>query len=135
MVFTKLTISPHSIMIVDDEMELASLFRKFLAKLGFDSICFTNPMLALEQYESNPDKYSVIITDLRMPGMSGIELAGKIRQRNAPVKIILITAFDLIDLEGSPAYKQAKFDSILQKPIRFSQVEKRIGNVLKVQSI
>ena len=69
-----------------------------------------------------------------MPGMSGIELAGKIRQRNGLVKIILITAFDLVDLKDSTAYKQAKINSILQKPIRFSQIEKRIGNILNIQT-
>src|SRR3712207_2130298 len=123
MILKQMPISPHSIMIVDDEAELAGLFRKFFERLGFNSICFTNPMLALEHYESNQDKYSVVITDLRMPGMSGIELAGKIRQRNGLVKIILITAFDLVDLKDSTAYKQAKINSILQKPIRFSQIE------------
>jgi DNA-binding response OmpR family regulator len=128
-----MSVSPHSIMMVDDEVELASMFRNFLAKLGFDSICFTNPMLALEHYEDNQDKYSVVITDLRMPGMSGIELSRKIRQRNGHVKIILITAFDLMDLEGNNDYKQAKIDSILQKPVRFSQLEKRIDYLLKVR--
>src|SRR3712207_2963626 len=113
MVFKQMSISPHSIMVVDDEVELARIFRNFLSKLGFDSICFTNRMLALAHKKINQEKYSVIIPDLRMPEISGIEQSGKIGQRNGFEKKILITAFDWGDLVGNPAYKQAKIDSIL----------------------
>ncbi len=129
-----MSMSPHSIMVVDDEVELANLFREFLTKLGFKATSFTNPLIAFEHYESNYAKYSIVITDLRMPGMSGIDLARKIRQMNIHTKIILITAFDVADLKDNPVYNQAKIDSVIQKPIKFSRVAKIIGNALRVQS-
>ena len=67
----------RSIIIVDDEPELASLFKTFLKNEGYDVVSFTDPVLALEYYKETADKHSLIITDLRMPGICGIDLAKK----------------------------------------------------------
>ncbi len=48
-----MTVLPHSIMVVDNEVELANLFKEFLTKLGFNVLSFTNPLIAYEDYESN----------------------------------------------------------------------------------
>ena len=69
---------PHPIIVVDDEPELASLFT-ILKNKGYDVISFTDPVLALEYYKETADKHSLIITDLRMPGTCGIDLAKKVR--------------------------------------------------------
>ncbi len=65
----------RSIILVDDELELASLFKEFLKNEGYDVVSFTDPVLALEYYKETADKHSLIITDLRMPGICGIDLA------------------------------------------------------------
>ncbi|MDQ4073486.1 MAG: response regulator [Thermoproteota archaeon] len=123
-----------SILVVDDEESLANMFRQFLVNQGFDAIYFTDPLLACEHYRCNPNKYSLIITDLRMPGMSGIDLSNNIRQLSDTVKIVLITAFDLSDLKDRPAYKHARIDLVIQKPVKFSRLRKIVDNVLKVQN-
>jgi DNA-binding NtrC family response regulator len=115
--------SPLSALIVDDEEELAGLYRQFIASMGFDAISFTRPLMALEHYEKNPYKYSLVVTDLRMPGINGIELANKIRILNSSVKIFLITAFDILDLEKELEFKSAKFTKILQKPIKLATLK------------
>ena len=74
--------SPNSVIVVDDEMELATLFKTFLINQGFDAVSFSNPVMALEYFQNTSDKHSLIITDMRMPGMCGIELAKKIRETN-----------------------------------------------------
>jgi two-component system, cell cycle response regulator CpdR len=87
-----------SIMVIDDEEELSILFDNFIKALGFDSISFTNPLQALEHFKANLDKFSIVITDMRMPGLCGLELANKVRDLNESVKIFLITAFDTDEL-------------------------------------
>ena len=82
-----------SVMVVDDEEELANLFRTFLERSGFDSVSFTDPLSALDHFSQNHDKYSVVITDWKMPNLDGIQLAKKIRKYNTTVKILLITAY------------------------------------------
>ena len=112
----------RSIMVVDDEMELANLFRSFLENEGYNAITFVDPVLALEYFKQTSDKPSLIITDLRMPGLCGLELAKSIRTLGPPdIKIFLMTAFDARDLEASSNYIQAKVDKLLQKPIRLSE--------------
>ena len=56
----------RSIMVVDDEMDLANLFRSFLENEGYNAISFVDPVLALEHFRQTSDKYSLIITDLRI---------------------------------------------------------------------
>jgi len=122
-----------SVLIVDDEQELATLYREFLMGMGFDVVVsFTNPLMAFEHYRQCVDKYSIVITDLRMPGMNGIDLANKIRELNSSVKIFLITAFDIADIQDNESYKQAKIDKIVQKPLKLSLLKKIIESAIMV---
>ena len=89
-----LTDNAKSVIVIDDEIELSSLFKEFLEKEGYDAMSFSDPLMALEYFKETIDKHSLIITDMRMPGMSGIEFAKKIREFNTKIKIFLITAFD-----------------------------------------
>jgi len=123
-------LTPLSILIVDDEMELATLFKNYIEAMGLDAISFTNSLLAFEYFKDNPNKFSLVITDLRMPGICGLELAKNIRELNDLVNIFLITAFDISDLEGSEAYQSAKIDKVIQKPIKLSILKKLIEDVL-----
>lgn len=61
--------------VVDDEEELANLFREMLEKSGFFSVSFTDPLLALKHFTQNPTRYSLVLTDLMMPTVDGIQLA------------------------------------------------------------
>ena len=119
-----------SILIVDDEEELATLFKGAIEAMGLDAVSFTNPLLAWEYFKDNPNKFSLVISDLRMPGMCGLELATRIRELSDSVKIFLITAFDTVDLENDKAYQSAKVDKILQKPIKLAGLKEMIGQTL-----
>jgi DNA-binding response OmpR family regulator len=121
----------RSIIVVDDEIELASLFKAFLNKEGYNTISFVDPVLALEYFKETSEKHSLIITDLRMPSLCGIDLARKIRELNKDIKIFLMTAFDVGDLENQENFKMAKIDRLIQKPIRFSDLRQMINDVWK----
>ena len=92
-------------MVIEDEKELAALFKAFLENMGYDTITFTDPLMALQIFEQE-DKggFSLILTDLRMPQMSGIKIAAEIRKINDNIKIILITAFMVEDLMISETF-------------------------------
>lgn len=64
------SLSAHSIIVIDDEIDLASLFKEFLKKEGYNVVSFTDPELAFEYYAETANRHSLILTDLRMPGMS-----------------------------------------------------------------
>ena len=121
----------RSIVVVDDEPELASLFKAFLKNQGYDVVSFTDPVLALEYYKKTSDKHSLIITDLRMPGICGIDLAMKVREFDNKIKIFLMTAFESKDLEDREDFKNARIDRLIQKPVRFSDLREMINDAWK----
>ena len=121
----------HSIIVVDDEIELATLFKTFLNQQGFNTISFVDPVLALEYFKETSDKHSLIITDLRMPGLNGLELAKKVRELNINIRIFLMTAFEIRDLENHVDFKMAKIDRLIQKPVRFSNLKEMINKACK----
>lgn len=121
---------PLSILIVDDEEELATLFAELVKAMGLDVTSFTNPLAAYDYFKDNTSKFSLVITDLRMPGMCGLELANKIRQLNESVRIFLISAFDTFGLESDQSYQSAKIDRIIQKPIKLAVLKNFIKETL-----
>ncbi len=101
-----------------------------MIKEGYDAVSFSDPLLALEYFKETSDKHSLIITDMRMPGMCGIDLAKKIREFNEKIKIFLMTAFEIREVENNLDFKAARFDSLIQKPIRFSELREIIKDAL-----
>ncbi|HET8792828.1 MAG TPA: hypothetical protein VFM31_03460 [Nitrososphaeraceae archaeon] len=65
-----------AVMVMEIE-EFVNLFNVFLERSGYDSISFTDPIVALEHFIKNRDKINMIITDLRMPNLNEIEIAIK----------------------------------------------------------
>ncbi len=122
---------PSSILVVEDETELASLFKAFLERMGFEAVAFTDPLMALEFFKQGTKEFSLILTDLRMPEMSGLELAAEIRKFNGKIKIILITAFMVEDLMLSETYRLAKINEIVQKPVKIASLKEIIDTVLQ----
>lgn len=122
--------SSNSVIVVDDEMELASLFKEYLMKIGYDAISFTDPVLALDYFKTSSKNFTLILTDLRMPAMSGIDLAYEIRKQDPTIAIILITAFLTEDLKLNEKYNLTKFSDIVEKPVKFARLKEIIDSAL-----
>ena len=121
---------PLSVLIVDDEIELASLYRTYLEESGYNVISFTDPLLAFEYYKQNIRRFTHVLTDLRMPHMSGIELASKIRKLNSKVKLFLITAFTVQDLKNNKEFANARIDMVIEKPVRLKTLKEYLNNAI-----
>ena len=109
-------------------MDMVIIFKIVFEKAGYNAISFTDPLLAIEHFKSNPTFYSLILTDLRMPNKSGIELANEIRKISTTVDIWLTTAFMLEDFSNDSRFKSAKINRIIEKPIKVSNLIKLINN-------
>jgi DNA-binding NtrC family response regulator len=118
--------------IVDDELDIASLFREYLSGIkDVLVLSFTDPVVALEHFINNKHEYFLIISDLKMPRLSGIELIKKVKEANPFVRTLLMTAFE-IDDPMFEEYRKAKIiNDFLQKPVRLedlhSIVEKHLN--------
>lgn len=119
--------SEKSIMIVDDEQDILVLFRDYLQTKGFKVKTFQNPVAALTEFQFTPSSYSLIISDIRMPQMSGLQFIEKIGRINKDVKIIFMTAFDL----EIQKITQKNMTEFLKKPISLQELSVAINRVLE----
>lgn len=114
---------------LDDNGDILSVFKKSLELAGYAVSGFTDAILALEHYRANSDKYSMIISDIRMPNITGVAFADAIRKFNHIVKIILISAFDMKELQFSASLDIAE---TIEKPVLPSRlnaiVSKHLAN-------
>jgi CheY-like chemotaxis protein len=107
--------SNERILVVDDEPSLVQLTSDMLAELGYRAAPFTSAESALKAVELEPGSFDAIITDLRMPHMSGLEFIRAVRQLNVKSPILLVSGF----MAGSAAETAREFgaDVLLTKPL------------------
>ena len=79
------------VLLVDDEQRFLSTTKKTLSKRGFGVILAENGRVAIEKLKENPD---IIILDIMMPGMDGLEALGEIKKRTPDMPVILLTGHD-----------------------------------------
>ena len=82
-----------SIAIVDDDPDLLNIFSEALNMSGYDVSSFTDPILAYEHIKEYPTRYSLVITDDKMPDMNGLFLSTKLLEINPKLNVILLSDY------------------------------------------
>ena len=123
----------YYILLVDDEKDILDLFTEYLSSNGFNTISFQNPLDALEYFYKNQSNCSLVITDYKMPQMSGIDLIKKIKDTNCKIKTIVISAFIKDNLPYDKSYITT-VDRILEKPVYLDRLKNVIQGLFQ-QSI
>lgn len=119
------------IMIVDDEPDILTVLEMYLKKWDFKIDAFASPILALEHFEKNSSTYPVVLTDIRMPGMGGLELAGKLLKIKPDVRIILMTAFDISPADLQAGMLALTHQDLIEKPFRLPRICQEIKKRLQ----
>jgi class 3 adenylate cyclase len=120
------------ILVVDDqEYERATLARG-LSESGFEVILADGGPMALKLLESESTDVKVVLTDMQMPGMTGIELTRKIKSMHPNLDIIVITAQGEIDIVVEAI--QAGATNYIIKPPKIQEVKQRIDRLLEQQA-
>ena len=114
-------------MVVDDEIDILNLFKEVLNVNGINARTFTNPEVALEELEENHANYKLVISDIRMSPISGLEFIKKLRDIDARIKVVLMTAFEI---EGNKL-TEVHTDEFFNKPVKMDNlvqlVKKYVG--------
>ena len=110
------------IMVVDDEYDIVHIVRRHLERWGYSVDTYTDPAFALQIFKNNPDRYSMILTDIRMPEMSGVTLATLMRKAKPEIKIVIMTAFEIEPQDLSMNLPNITHDDILKKPFSLLQI-------------
>jgi DNA-binding NtrC family response regulator len=118
------------LLIVDDDSDIVQVLKLGLQKNRFLVDAFTNPEEALQSFKSNAEAYCLVLSDVRMPGLSGIQLAKKVKEASPSVKVILMTSFEIRDSEFSKVFPSTHVDGFVQKPIGIKDLIKKIMSVI-----
>jgi DNA-binding NtrC family response regulator len=114
------------LLIVDDDSDIVQVLKMGLLQNGFSVEAFTNPQEALQSFKSDAESYCLVLSDIRMPGISGIQLSKKIKEINPNVKVVLMTAFEIRDNEFSKVFPSTQVDGFVQKPIGIKDLTDKI---------
>ncbi len=118
----------ETILFVDDEMMLAYVGTKILKSLGYEVVTRMGSIEALDVFRAQPHKFDLVITDMTMPEMSGLELAEEFLRIRPGMPIILCTGFSAVATPEK--VKAAGIRGLLMKPLTMNEVAKKVREVL-----
>ncbi len=119
-------------MIIDDEKDLLFVYRSGLEIDGIEITTFDDPILALEEFTKNSEKYCLVITDMRMPGISGYEIVNKFKDINPKIIIIIISAYNITENEIIQNLNpNIKIDRLIRKPVTLENLRGIIEDILE----
>jgi PAS domain S-box-containing protein len=121
------------IMLVDDEVSLVNMGQKMLGQLGYDIVAIEHSDKALSIFREDPDSFQLIITDLTMPGLTGIQLAAEIKKIKPELPIILCTGFSK-ELNRSDL-KDLGISDLLLKPYDMGKIATMVRQVIDQQVV
>lgn len=110
------------IMVIDDEQDILKLVKAALKRYDHEVDVFSEPVEALEHFRQHLGDYSLLLVDIRMPGMSGLEFATHAKQAAPEVKVLLMTAFEISIHEIDKGLQFVKVDDLLKKPFMLSKI-------------
>lgn len=122
------------ILLVDDDKDTVYTFDIYLKSIGYPIVSFVNPVEALNYFNTNFTKCSLVITDYAMPLMSGLDLIEKIREkdRNYKINVIVISATiknNIINYNDK--FLELKIDKFLEKPLSLEKLKGEIKILIK----
>ncbi|MBI5739579.1 MAG: response regulator [Nitrospirae bacterium] len=119
---------PEKLLVVDDEPDMLKLLSMIIReKTSYEAIMTNNPFEALEMIKNGG--CDLVIADLKMPGLDGIELLDAIRQTDHDIPVIIITAFGTVE-SAIETMGKGGFDFIT-KPFKKEQILFTIDKALK----
>jgi two-component system, OmpR family, response regulator ChvI len=117
------------ILLVDDEVDIISVFKMILELNGYDVDAYTNPSIALDDFK--PSFYGLLLLDIRMPTMNGFELYRKMRKIDEQVKVCFITAFEDYREEFKESFPMLdEYKYFIRKPKAIEDLVNHVATIL-----
>jgi PAS domain S-box-containing protein len=119
----------QTVMLVDDEEVLVRLGEEMIARLGYEPVGYTSPAEALEAFRANPQRFDAVLSDETMPGMTGSQLAERIRALRGDIPILLMSGFAAAPLAARAAAVGAA--EVLNKPLVARDMARSLESALR----
>ena len=118
------------LLVVDDDPDTILALKIGLLDYGFLVDGFTNPQEALQSFKANAESYCLVLLDIKMPALSGTELAKKVKEVNPNVKVLLLTALGVRDNGVSDMSSSTNVDGFIQKPVGNKELTDKILSLI-----
>jgi CheY-like chemotaxis protein len=121
------------VLLVDDELAIVKMEQQILERLGYRVKARTGSVEALEAFRADPRSFDLVITDMSMPNMSGLQLSTELKRLRPDIPVILCTGFsDQINAEKSRALG---IDGFVLKPVVRREIAVVVRKVLEKKEI
>jgi CheY-like chemotaxis protein len=117
------------VLMVDDEELLVKLAIRTLEGLGYAAVGFASSTAALEAFRAEPGLFDAIVTDERMPGLSGSELIREVRAIRSAIPILLVAGY--VGGQVTALALEAGADEVLKKPLLAHELATSLARVLR----
>jgi len=112
------------ILVIDDEEEILKFLGNYLKSIGYEVETANGGETGWEKFIQSPDSFSLIISDVRMPDLGGIELLQRLSDHEHKIPFIFMTGH--LEEEASLKQQNLDFSTVLLKPFSLEKLEKEI---------
>lgn len=118
-------------MLIDNEAGLCRMMEQVLLDEGYLARAYTSPQKAMEDF--SPDSWNLVVTDIKMPGMSGLEVLQIVKEASRELPVIMITAYATVET-SIQALRKGAYD-MLTKPFEPEELLYRVKNALQQSTL
>ena len=119
-----------TILIVDDDIDILTVTGRSLEHAGFKVHAFEDPLTALHHVRNDCKYCQVLVSDIRMPGLTGFQLVRKVKDLRPEMKVIMMTMFEVNKPEFEAVFPSTPIDAVIRKPFTPSQLVEKIRGFL-----
>ena len=109
-----------TVVLVDDDNDVLTVLKKSLELNNYEVYDFDNPVKALD-YLKSVNSPLLLITDIRMPQMTGFELVREVKRKHPKMSIIALTSFEINKSEFERLLPSSKIDALVNKPVSMNR--------------
>jgi DNA-binding response OmpR family regulator len=120
-----------TILVIDDEPDLLALTKTFLETEGFEVHAFGSPEAAVQHVRNGCTTCTLIVSDIRMPGMSGFELVRRLKELLPKTRVILMSSFVIHKEEFRKVLPSLDVDEFLMKPFARGDLVSAVKNAMR----
>ena len=118
-----------SILLVDDELDIIKSVERWVEAAGFNVYGFVDPIQALKYFQNYSDHINLVLSDIRMQKMNGIEFVKKVKAIRPETKVIFMTAIETDLPELSNTLPSVRIDGFMLKP---GSLESLVDTIKKI---
>jgi DNA-binding NtrC family response regulator len=123
-----------TILIVDDDLDTLTVTGRSLEHAGFKVHAFADPLTALHHVQNGCKYCQVLVSDVRMPALTGFQLVRKVKDLRPEMKVIMMTMFEVNKPEFEAVFPSTPIDGVIRKPFTPSQLVEKIRGFLSTMT-